>query len=100
MQKISEVWFYQVNWYIYSTILKYGNMALLTVSQMKKKVGDSWALIANPEYSKETGKLVRAELLFFDKDKEKVYNEADKCTYKHIGFFYFGQVPKEQIYIL
>jgi len=73
-------------------------MALLTYNQIKKKVGDAWALISNPEYSTKTGQLARAELVFFHKDKSQVYKEADKCKSKHIGLFYFGDIPKEQIY--
>ena len=75
-------------------------MALLSATQIKKKVGDSWVLVANPEYSGENGKLVRADLLFFDKDREKVYKDSYKYELKHIGIFYVGEVPKEQIYIL
>jgi hypothetical protein len=75
-------------------------MAVLTYNQIKKKVGEAWALVANPEYSTKTGQLKCAELIYFDKDKENVYKEADKCKSKHIGFFYFGTIPQEQIYIL
>ena len=75
-------------------------MAVITYNQIKKQVGDAWALVANPEYSTITGQLKSAELIYFDKDKDKVYKEADKCKSKHIGFFYFGTIPKDQIFIL
>ena len=32
-------------------------MALLTYNQIKKKVGEAWALIYNPVFSEKTGKL-------------------------------------------
>ncbi len=75
-------------------------MALLTYNQIKREVGEAWVLVANPEYSEKTGQLKRAELIYFDADKKKVYLEADKCKAKHIGFFYFGNLAKEQVYIL
>jgi len=75
-------------------------MAILTYKQIKKKVGEAWALIANPVYSDKTGQLKCAELLFFDKDKEKVHNESMKCKNMHIGVFYFGEFPTNQIFIL
>ena len=75
-------------------------MALLTYNQIKKKVGAAWALISNPEYSEKTGQLKRAELLFFDKEKEKVHNESMKCKNMHIGVLYFGEFPTDQIFIL
>ena len=46
-------------------------MTSLTYNQIKKKVGDAWALIANPEYSKKNGKLAKGILLLFDKDKKR-----------------------------
>lgn len=75
-------------------------MALLTYNQIKKKVGDAWALISNPEYSDKTGLLKRAELLYFDKDKEKVHKESMKCKNMNIGVLYFGEFPADQIFIL
>lgn len=75
-------------------------MATLTYNQIKKKVGDAWALIANPVISEKNGKLLRGELIFFDSDKEKVNKFALKDNHKHITVRYFGEITKDQIFIL
>ena len=75
-------------------------MNLLTYKQIKQKVGAAWALIANPVLSKKTGKLLRGELIFFDKNKSKVNKFTLKDTHKHITVQFFGEIPKDQIFIL
>ena len=75
-------------------------MATITYNQIKKKVGNAWALIANPMYSEKTGKLLRGELVFFDADKENVHKFTLKDKHKHITVRYFGEIPKDQIFIL
>jgi len=75
-------------------------MALLTYNQIKKKVGDTWALIANPDISEKTGELLKGELLFFDEDKEKVNRYTLTDNHKHITVRYFGEIPKDQIFVL
>lgn len=75
-------------------------MALLTYKQIKQKVGNAWALIANPILSEKTGKLLEGELIFFDKEKTKVNKFTLKDTHKHITVHFFGKIPKDQIFIL
>ncbi len=75
-------------------------MALLTYNQIKNKVGDAWALIANPIYSKKTGKLIKGVLIFADKNKKKVHEQSLKCTYNHITVRYFGEIDYDQIFVL
>lgn len=75
-------------------------METLSSKEIKQKVGDAWALLSNPVYSPKTGKLLRAELLFFDKDKKKVHNKSMKCKNMNIGVFYFGEIPENRILIL
>lgn len=75
-------------------------MAVLTYSQIKKKVGDGWALIANPVYSQKTGKLLRGVLVFHDKDKKKVHEYSLQDKNKHITVRYFGEIDHSQIFVL
>jgi len=39
----------------------------LKINQIKKRVGDAWVLIYNPEYT-EKNKLAGGDLIFFDND--------------------------------
>jgi len=75
-------------------------MASLTFNQIKKKVGDAWALIANPVYSQKTGKLEKGILVFFDNDKKKVHEKSLNCKYNHITVRYFGVIDNNQIFVL
>jgi hypothetical protein len=75
-------------------------MLLLSYNQIKEKVGDAWALIANPQYSKKNGNLKKGILLFFDTDKKKVHQKSLECEYKHITVRYFGEIDNSQIFVL
>ena len=75
-------------------------MEKLTYNQIKKKVGEAWALIANPIISKKTGKLLRGELIFYHKNKEKVNKHARTDEHEYITVRYFGEMPTDQIYLL
>jgi len=75
-------------------------MALLTYNQIKKEVGDAWALIANPVLSEKTGKLLKGELIYFNENKEKVQQFTLNDVHTHITVRYFGKIPENQIFIL
>jgi len=75
-------------------------MLLLSYNQIKEKVGDAWALIANPQYSKKNGKLKKGILLFSDTDKKKVHQKSLESEYKHITVRYFGEIDNNQIFVL
>jgi len=75
-------------------------MALLTYNQIKKKVGNAWALVANPEYLSKNGKLSKGILVFFDEDKKKVHEKSLNCNYKHITVRFFGEIDYNQIFVL
>jgi len=71
----------------------------LTVRQIKRKVGEAWALLENPEYS-EKQVFLSAELLYYDADKEKVLEESEKYEKGHFALFYFGTPDPNVIYLL
>ena len=76
----------------------------LTVRQIKRRVGEAWALLENPEYD-EKEVLVSAELLYYNADKVKVHEEARKLmgTRKnggHFAVFFFGTPDPNVIYLL
>ncbi len=72
----------------------------MTYNEIKEKVGDAWALIANPKISEKTGKLLDGKLLFFHKNKKTVNNFALKDNHKHITVRYFGEISNNEIFIL
>ena len=73
-------------------------MALLNYSQLKKKVGDAWAFLANPTY--KNGVLKSAELVYYDTNKSNVINQLKTYTKGHYAMYYFGDVDAKQVYLL
>jgi hypothetical protein len=76
----------------------------LTKRQIKKKVGEAWALLENPEFN-EKEVFLSAELLYYNADKTKVHEEMSKQfgTRKnggHFAVFYFGTPDPNVIYLL
>ena len=74
-------------------------MGVLTFKQIKEKVGNAWALIYNPVYSEKTGKLVKGELVSYNKDDNKLLGmvSEDKNPKKHFTVIWFGEDPKDNI---
>ena len=70
----------------------------MTYSQIKKSVGDAWAFLSNPIY--KNGVLQTADLLYFNTDKSKVAERLMANKKGHYAMFYFGDVNKEQAYLL
>ena len=76
----------------------------LTERQIKRRVGEAWALLENPEYD-EKQVLLSAELLYYDADKAKVREEMRKYrgTRKnggHFALFFYGTPDPNIVYIL
>jgi len=74
-------------------------MALLTYNQIKKQVGETWALIYNPVYSEKTGKLLKGDLKNFDKSEKKLIEivSKDKNPKKYFTIVWFGKVDNEGV---
>jgi hypothetical protein len=71
----------------------------LTVRQIKRRVGDEWAIIKNPVYS-EKQVLLSGELYYHNKDKEKVLERMGPGVQGHLALKYFGKPDPNVIYIL
>jgi len=76
----------------------------LTERQIKKKVGEAWALLENPVYN-EKQVLLSAELLYYNADRDKVHEESRKYfgTRKnggHFAVFYYGTPDPNVVYLL
>ena len=76
----------------------------LTERQIKRRVGEAWALLENPEFN-EKEVLLSAELLYYDADRDKVHEEVMK--YKgvrkncgHFAVFFFGTPDPNVVYLL
>ena len=74
-------------------------METLSCSQIKKKIGDSWALIYNPIYSEKTGKLIKGDLSYWNTNRDKVENMVleDTNPKKHFTILFFGKIPNEKL---
>ena len=73
-------------------------MAQLKYSQLKKKVGDAWAFLANPTY--KDGVLTSAELLYYDTNKSNVIDQLKTHTKGHYAVYYLGNIDAKQVYLL
>jgi len=71
----------------------------LTEKQIKRKVGEAWALLENPVYN-EKQVFQSAELLYYNADKVKVLEESKKFEKGHFALFYFGTPDPNVIYLL
>jgi len=89
-----------------TTVKKRNNKAdgRLTARQIKRRVGEAWALLENPEFN-EKEVLLSAELLYYDADRDKVHEEVMKIqeTRKnggHFAVFFYGTPDPNVIYLL
>lgn len=75
-------------------------MSKLTYQQIVEKVGNGWALVANPEYKENAEYFSKAVLLFYSSNKKEVRSKIKqyKDKYEHLGFFYLGEIPEDVIY--
>ena len=76
----------------------------LTERQIKRRVGEAWALLENPEFN-EKEVLLSAELLYYNADRDKVHEESRKYfgTRKnggHFAVFFFGTPDPNVVYLL
>ena len=76
----------------------------LTERQIKKRVGEAWALLENPEYN-EKQVLLSAELLYYSTDKAKVREQmrnqfGTRENGGHFAMFYYGTPDPNVVYIL
>jgi len=75
----------------------------LTERQIKRRVGEAWALLENPEYS-DKQVLLSAELLYYDADKAKVReqmrNQFGTRENGHFALYYYGTPDPNVIYLL
>ena len=71
----------------------------LKVNKIKDIAGDSWVLLGDPEIS-DKNEVLGGNLLFYDKNKEKVYKKAKQVKSERITIIYTGKEPKNNHLIL
>jgi hypothetical protein len=76
----------------------------LTERQIKKRVGEAWALLENPEFN-EKEVMLSAELLYYNADRNKVHEEVMKYrgirkNGGHFAVFFFGTPDPNVVYLL
>jgi len=71
---------------------------VLTLRQIRNRVGEGWAVIKNPEHEK--GMLVRGELLYHSSDRLDALEEMGKCKNGHFAFKFCGKRDPNAIYLL
>jgi len=71
----------------------------LTEKQIRRRVGEAWAVLGNPEFD-EKDVLVTAELLYHNADKAKAREYFRQCKNGSYAFFFYGTPDPNIIYIL
>jgi lipopolysaccharide export system protein LptA len=71
----------------------------LKVNKIKDIVGNSWVLLGDPEVS-ENNEVIGGNLLFYDKNKDKVFKKAKETKSERITIIYMGKQPKNNHLIL
>ncbi len=76
-------------------------MKTLTKNKIKEAVGDAWALIYDPIFSKKDNTFLKGKLAFWNKNKDKVEKEVlkDKNPKKHFTIRFFGKIPDDAILV-
>ena len=74
------------------------NNGVLSLRQIRNRVGDGWAIIQNPEFEK--GQIARGELLYHSSDRKKTLQELGKCKNGDFAFKYCGKIDPNVVYIL
>jgi len=75
------------------------NVVRLTERQIKRRVGEAWAVLGNPFFN-EKEVLVSAELLYYNADKAKAREYLRECKNGHFAFFFFGKPDPNVVYLL
>ena len=71
---------------------------VLSLRQIRNRVGDGWAIIKNPEFEK--GQIARGELLYHSSDRKKTLHELGKCKNGDFAFEYCGKIDPNVVYLL
>ena len=71
---------------------------VLSLRQIRNRVGDGWAIIKNPEFEK--GQIARGELLYHSSDRKQTLHELGKCKNGDFAFEYCGKIDPNVVYLL
>jgi len=71
----------------------------LKLNKIKEITGNSWVLLGDAEIS-DKNEVLGGNLLFYDKNKEKVYKKAKEVKSERITIIYMGEEPKNNHLIL
>ena len=71
----------------------------LTERQIKRRVGEAWAVLGNPEFN-EKDVLISAELLYYNADKAKVLEKMSQCKNGTFAMFFYGTPDPNVVYLL
>ncbi len=74
-------------------------LALLSISQMKKKHQDEWVLIADAVYDK-SNRIKKGRVLSHSEDREKIDGAMLKSKESNIAIRYLGTLDKDLSVIL
>jgi hypothetical protein len=75
----------------------------VSYNKIKKMAENVWALIADPVFSEEDGKLKSGVLIYFSKKKEDVqkFILKDKTgMIRNYTILYTGEKPSDQVFVL
>ena len=71
----------------------------LKVNKIKNIAYDSWVRLGDPEIS-DKNEVLGGNLLYYDKNKDKVYKKAKEIKSERITIIFTGEEPKNNHLIL
>ncbi|MFQ5732709.1 MAG: hypothetical protein ACE5KM_12245 [Planctomycetaceae bacterium] len=71
----------------------------LTIEEINQRYPDEWVLMGDPETDEEQ-RLLRGQVLCHSKDRQQVYDEAQRTTCTHIATHFTGTVPDDMVRVL
>ena len=81
---------------------------VFTMKELEARYSGEWVLLVNPVHNdlmepvcvRRTGRPIRGELVFHNKDRGEVYKEAHKRKDAHTAIFYVGKLPEDLVVVL
>lgn len=72
---------------------------VLTMREVESKYSGEWVLLVNPKHDKLM-RVTRGELVFHSKDRDEVYQKAQKRGDAHTAVLFVGKLPEDLVVVL
>ena len=72
---------------------------IFTMREIEARYSGEWVLLVNPKHDRLL-RVTRGELAFHSKDRDEVYQEAQKRSDAHTAVLFVGKLPEDLVVVL